>query len=171
MRAGHGETIDGREGADHRGVDRRAAKDIGDGNRVEANANDLERGVAPDHLLRPIVAEVDAKGGPARRIRTNAHREWQAEPSPDGRSLALLSNQDGPESLYVMDLATMSERPITGETRSIDDQLEWLDDGHVLYGAPRAGQPSSIDVWTADIDGGAPARLYLKDAESPIVVR
>ena len=94
--------------------------------------------------------------------------------SPDNRLLGFkkrVGTGADPWRFYVLDLATMAERPIAGETRSIDDQLEWLDNGHVLYGAPRAAQPSSIDLWTADVDGGAPARLYLKDAESPIVVR
>ncbi len=64
----------------------------------------------------------------------------------------------------------MTERPIAAETRSIDDQLEWLDNAHVLYGVPSADRPSSHDVWVAPIDGGA-ARIFLPDAESPIVVR
>ena len=76
-----------------------------------------------------------------------------------------------PWRFYVLDVATLAERPIDAETRSIDDQLEWLDDTHVLYGAPRADRPSSRDVWVAPVDGRGPARIYLPDAESPIVVR
>ena len=53
----------------------------------------------------------------------------------------------------------LAERPVEAETRSIDDQLEWLDDAHVLYGAPRADRPSSRDVWVAPIDGSGP-RAY-----------
>ncbi len=33
---------------------------------------------------------------------------------------------------YVLDLATGQETPLA-ETRPVDDQLAWLDDGHVLY--------------------------------------
>jgi hypothetical protein len=93
--------------------------------------------------------------------------------SPDNRLIAFkkrIGPPDAPWRLYVLDLATLTERPIAGETRSIDDQLEWLDDGHVLYGAPSANRPSSHDVWVAPLDGGA-ARIFLPDAESPIVVR
>jgi hypothetical protein len=93
--------------------------------------------------------------------------------SPDNRLVAFkkrIGPPDAPWRLYVLDLATLTEQPITAETRSIDDQLEWLDDGHVLYGAPSANRPSSHDVWVAPLNGGA-ARIFLPDAESPIVVR
>jgi hypothetical protein len=94
--------------------------------------------------------------------------------SPDNRLLAF-KKRVGPASapwrFYVLDLATLTERPVAAETRSIDDQLEWLDDAHLLYGAPRAGRLSGSDVWIAPIDGSGPARIFLPDAESPIAVR
>lgn len=93
--------------------------------------------------------------------------------SPDNRQIAFkkrIGPADNPWRLYVLDLATLTERPIAAETRSIDDQLEWLDNAHVLYGVPGASRPSSHDVWVAPVDGGA-TRIFLPDAESPIVVR
>jgi TolB protein len=56
------------------------------------------------------IYRVRAEGGEPERVRSNPHREWQVEPSPDGRSIAFLSNQAGPEYLYTMDLATRKER-------------------------------------------------------------
>ncbi len=41
-----------------------------------------------------------AAGGPAKRLRANAHREWQADLSPNG-SLVFLSNLGGGDALYV----------------------------------------------------------------------
>jgi hypothetical protein len=68
-----------------------------------------------------------------------------------------------PWRLTVLDLATMRETPLA-ETRSIDDQAEWLDDGRVLYG--RGGQ-----VWVVPADGsGSPSR-YAATADSPSAVR
>jgi hypothetical protein len=72
--------------------------------------------------------------------------------------------------LFVLDIATMAERPIAGESRYVDDQVEWLDDTHVLYAMPRPGS-AVTDVWTAPVDGVEGARLFLREAESPIVVR
>ena len=94
--------------------------------------------------------------------------------SPDNRLVAFkkrVGPADAPWRFYVIDLATLTERPIAAEARSIDDQLEWLDDAHVLYGVPRAGQPSNRDGWIAPVDGSGAARIFLPDAESPIVVR
>jgi hypothetical protein len=93
--------------------------------------------------------------------------------SPNNRLIAFKSSL-GPNvggwRFRVLDLATMAERDIAAETRSIDDQVEWLDDTHVLYGVRR---PSSAiaDVWVAPIEGTEPARVFLPQAESPIVVR
>jgi hypothetical protein len=93
--------------------------------------------------------------------------------SPDGRLLAYKKRiGPGPDSwrLHVLELATNVERIMESETRYIDDQVEWLDSQHVLYAIPRRTTAIS-DVWVATVDGSAPARLFLAEAESPIVVR
>lgn len=93
--------------------------------------------------------------------------------SPDGRRIAFKKRVGptlAPWRIYVLDLATMKEHAIEGETRSIDDQLEWLDNSRVLYGAPRSSQSAVRDVWVAPVDGPGPAQVYLSEAESPIVV-
>jgi hypothetical protein len=93
--------------------------------------------------------------------------------SPDGRRLAY-KKRVGPSPdawrLHVLDLETSEERILTSETRYINDQVEWLDPTHVLYGIPRR-TTSIVDVWVAPIDGSAPARVFLSEAESPIIVR
>jgi hypothetical protein len=50
------------------------------------------------------------------------------------------------------------------ETRSFDDQAEWLDDDHVVYGLD--GQ-----VWVVPADGGGSPERFLRSADSPAVVR
>ena len=93
--------------------------------------------------------------------------------SPDNRLLAF-KKRVGPRAdewrLAVLDLKTMAERLIAAETRRIDDQVEWLDATHVLYSVP-GGTTSISDVWVAPIDAGEAARIFLHDAESPIIVR
>jgi hypothetical protein len=71
---------------------------------------------------------------------------------------------------HVMDLATMTARPLAAETRFVDDQAEWLDSGHVLYAIQRPSSAIS-DVWIAPVDDSAPAHLFRAEASSPIVVR
>jgi hypothetical protein len=93
--------------------------------------------------------------------------------SPDNRLIAY-KRRVGPQPdawrLYILDLTTMTERPIAAETRFIDDQVEWLDNSQVLYAVPRPGTATS-DAWVAPIDGPGLARVFLAEAESPIVVR
>jgi hypothetical protein len=86
--------------------------------------------------------------------------------SPDGTRIAYkrrTRSDATPWRLSVLDLATMRETPL-GETRSVDDQAEWLDDDHVLYGID-----DSVFVVAADGSGGP--RRYLAGADSPAVVR
>ena len=94
--------------------------------------------------------------------------------SPNNQLIAYKKRVAGdlaPWRFHVMDLATMTERPIAGEARSIDDQLEWLDDRRVLYATKRSSQSAVTDVWVADVSGTEPARQLFLEGESPIVVR
>lgn len=94
--------------------------------------------------------------------------------SPDNRRIAFKKRVGGtlaPWRFYLLDLETMSEQPIAAETRSIDDQLEWFDDSHVLYAAARSSQSAIFDVWIAPVTGSEPARAFLSQAASPVMVR
>jgi hypothetical protein len=94
--------------------------------------------------------------------------------SPDNRLIAYKKRVGGnlaPWRLYVLDLATMQERAVTAEARSFDDQIEWLDDTHVLYAMAQSSQSAITDVWLAPIDASGPARIFLPQGESPVVVR
>ena len=93
--------------------------------------------------------------------------------SPDNRLLAYKKRVGpSPDSwrIHVLDLASNVERMLEGEARYVDDQVEWLDATHVLYAIPRR-TTSIADVWVLPVDGSAPAKLFLAEAESPIVVR
>lgn len=93
--------------------------------------------------------------------------------SPDQRTIVykkLVSPSiRGVWRFHALDLASGREIPL-GERRSVDDQVAWLDDRHVMYAirGVRGGRPSA-DVWVAPIDGGRP-RLLMRGADSPTVV-
>jgi hypothetical protein len=94
--------------------------------------------------------------------------------SPDNTRLAFKKRVGpalAPWRIYVLDLATLADRPVTAETRSIDDQMEWLDASHILYGVERSSSVAIRDVWVAPVDGAGAARVFIPEAESPIVVR
>lgn len=97
--------------------------------------------------------------------------------SPDGRRIAYKSpiSSSGLSRtwrLHVLDLAAMRDTPLS-ETRSIDDQAEWLDSHTILYGLNEQGPPATLDmnIWSLDVDSLAAPRLYLAHAASPAVVR
>jgi len=94
--------------------------------------------------------------------------------SPDGTRIiykARVPGTVGQWRLHVLDLRTMSDSAL-GETRSVDDQAEWLDSRTVLYGLNDQGPPATLDVnlWALPVDGGPPT-LYLQHAASPAVAR
>jgi hypothetical protein len=71
--------------------------------------------------------------------------------------------------IWVLDLGTRKRHRLP-EEHSIDDQLQWLDDRHVLYARASERDPASTDLWMAAADGtGAPTR-YLDDAYSGTLV-
>ena len=87
--------------------------------------------------------------------------------SPDGKRLAFKKRVGGllraVWRFHVLDLATMTETPLA-ELRSIDEQIEWLDDRQVLYG-------DGSTVWVAAADGTGQPQKFLSQASSPTVLR
>ena len=94
--------------------------------------------------------------------------------SPDGTRIAFKKHGDLPAGrwrLAVYDLSTRAET-LLAETRSIDDQVEWLDDSTVVYGLPRETSGSaSSDVWQVPADGTGAPQTLIENAWSPAVVR
>jgi hypothetical protein len=74
--------------------------------------------------------------------------------------------------VHVLDLETMTETTL-GEARSVDDQVEWLDDDRVLYALPRDGasaQARVYDTWVLSArDPDAQPRVFMAEAASPTV--
>ena len=95
--------------------------------------------------------------------------------SPDGTRIAFKKRGDRPAGqwrLAVYDLRTGRET-LLAETRSVDDQAEWLDNGTVVYGLPRtaASGAATSDVWRVPADGSGRPEVLVPDAWSPAVVR
>jgi len=91
--------------------------------------------------------------------------------SPDGKRIAF-KRRESPDPgiwrLSVLDLATRTITPLA-ETRSVDDQAAWLDDGTVMYALSRGNGES--DVWSTPADGAGEARLLVAGANSPALMR
>jgi hypothetical protein len=70
--------------------------------------------------------------------------------------------------LHVLDLQTLAAVPVA-ETRSVDDQAEWLDRDHVLYALPR--DEGGTALWSVPADGSGEPVLFLDNAYSPAIAR
>ena len=95
--------------------------------------------------------------------------------SPDGTRIAFkqLGTVAGGKGWTpaVFDLATRERTVLTGETRSVDDQIEWLDDQTILYGLARPDEPGVTDVWSLRTSPDATPQLFIEQAWSPTVLR
>jgi hypothetical protein len=94
--------------------------------------------------------------------------------SPDGTRIAFKqrTSAGGPDlptwQPAVMDITTLKDHPL-GETRTVDDQIEWLDNSTVAYSVDTGiGAPS---IYAAAADGTGAPRLLVADADSPSVSR
>jgi hypothetical protein len=88
--------------------------------------------------------------------------------------------------ISLLNLKTLTETPL-GETRSVDDQVEWLDNDHVLYALSEApsgrctstvsvsfdcnvnekGSGAGTDIWALPAVADGSPQLWLKGAFSP----
>jgi len=82
--------------------------------------------------------------------------------SPDGKQIAYKS-RIGDEArwhLRVLDVATLDDHAVA-EERSIDDQVEWLDEKTLVYSDGR-------NVYTVPADGSGASTVLVRDATSPV---
>ena len=95
--------------------------------------------------------------------------------SPDNTRIAFKKRAPGPRVVWrltVLDLKSGKETPLA-ENRSVDDQVEWLDNDHILYALSESetGASASTDIWAIPaIPEGRP-QLLLQGGFSPAVAR
>lgn len=94
--------------------------------------------------------------------------------SPDETRVAFKRRMPGSARAHwrphVLDLETLEETALA-ETRSVDDQVEWLDDENVLYALPKETGSPIADVWILPADGAGGPEIFLEQASSPTVLR
>ena len=107
-----------------------------------------------------------------RRVETIRKTAECPSVSPDHTRVAYKVRQSsGGWRIAILDLASGRET-LLAEKRSVDDQVEWLDDDTVLYALPLTGARSGeSDVWAMAADGSGRPRRLIEQAASPSVVR
>jgi hypothetical protein len=84
--------------------------------------------------------------------------------SPDGTRIGYkkaIAHDPTQWRFHVLDLATGKETPLA-ETRSVDDQLAWLDEQHLLYSDGK-------QTWVVNADGSGRPKVWLPATDSPTV--
>jgi hypothetical protein len=73
--------------------------------------------------------------------------------------------------LHVLDLNTGRDVEVA-ETRSVDDQVEWLDNQTLLYAISRPGSGTqATDTYSVPADGSGTPSIFIRGAWSPSVAR
>ncbi|MCP1414491.1 hypothetical protein [Paenarthrobacter sp. A20] len=94
--------------------------------------------------------------------------------SPDGTRIAYKKNDGGALAAHwkvaVLDLATGQE-VVLSEKRSVDDQIEWLDNQNLLYGLADEAVEGDSNIWQLGTTPGDQPAMFIAHAWSPSVVR
>ncbi|MEO8256997.1 MAG: hypothetical protein ABI868_06580 [Acidobacteriota bacterium] len=93
--------------------------------------------------------------------------------SPDGRRIAFKKRETvGGNLVFRVSVLDLASRVVTelAETRSADDQPEWLDDERVAYALASSTRPGSTDIWVVAADGSGAASRLIEGGWSPAVV-
>ena len=91
--------------------------------------------------------------------------------SPDHARVAFkkrLGGSHGWWQLALYDLSTRAIRTLTGDTGSVDDQVEWLDAANVIYFRPTS---AGNIIWKLRTDVDGPPQPFVQAGFSPAVVR
>lgn len=91
--------------------------------------------------------------------------------SPDQRRLAFkrrIGGSQGWWQIAVFDLQTRAVRLLSGETQSVDDQVEWLDAGNLIYFRPST---AGNIIYRMSADTPGPPQPLVHAGFSPAVVR
>jgi Tol biopolymer transport system component/imidazolonepropionase-like amidohydrolase len=114
-------------------------------------------------LLGDIYA-LPIEGGPAKRIIGGMSFESQPKFSPDGRTIAFLSDRSGVENLWIANADGSNPRPVTKDRLTHDRPEDmcspsWTSDGQYLLVSKSRPPDRTFGVFLYDRNGGTGVRL------------
>jgi Tol biopolymer transport system component/imidazolonepropionase-like amidohydrolase len=110
--------------------------------------------VLGDLYLLPI------EGGKATPLATGLHFDSQPQYSPDGKSLVFISDRDGSEEVWLLDL----EQNVARQLTTSNDRLEyasptWSPDGRTVLVSRNTFDVGTFELWAFPIDGGSGVQI------------
>ncbi len=118
------------------------------------------------------------QGGTATALTHGPAYDYHPQFSPDGRTIAFTSDENGMENLWLVDLDGSHRHALTGEKNSYVRSAVWTTDGDFLIArkedGTRAGIPP-VELWMFNRYGGSGVKITTSDsinnASGPVVSR
>ncbi|WP_439881849.1 amidohydrolase family protein [Pontibacter sp. MBLB2868] len=98
-------------------------------------------------------------GGKAEPLTSGMQFDTQAKFSPDGKSIVFISDKDGADNIWTMDLATKKTKQISKSKNENFQSAEWTPDGQYLVAAQGR---RNLKLHLYHKDGGSGAELISK---------
>ncbi|MBX7186495.1 MAG: amidohydrolase family protein [Vicinamibacteria bacterium] len=95
------------------------------------------------------------EGGEAKAISTGMAFDSQPRFSPDGSQIALLSDRDGAENLWVMKADGSSAKALTKEKQASFASPAWTEDGQSVIVSRNVPGLRTFELWAYDTRGGS----------------
>ena len=118
--------------------------------------------VSPDgqHIVFDLMGDIytlPIVGGKATQITSGLAYDVHPRYSPDGKSIAFISDKSGSDNIWTMDLANKEDKQITKEKKHNFFSAEWTNDGEYLVGCKGR---RNIKMHIYHKDGGAGSQLF-----------
>ena len=122
-----------------------------------------EPAISPDHSEIAFVSggdiwTVPATGGDARLLISHPANESQPQYSPDGRTMAFISDRTGGGDIYLLTLASGALRRLTFDDGN-ENLDSWSRDGQWLYFTSSSREIAGGDIWRVRATGGMPMQV------------
>ena len=111
-------------------------------------------------------------GGQATRVTSGTPWDGMPRWSPDGSSIAFISDRDGGDNLWVVSPDGTGLRKLTGEVDNTLSSPAWSPDGSYLVVRRFGPYPTAenyltnVPLWMYHVDGGSGTQVYPADASS-----
>jgi Tol biopolymer transport system component len=100
------------------------------------------------------IYSIPVTGGKAKKLTRGLQYDVHPTFSPDGRSIAFISDKSGSDNIYIMDLSTEELKQVTEDSNQTFFSADWSPDGDYLVGAKGR---RNIKLYLYHKDGGSGA--------------